>query len=289
MNRPRRALAFLIPAGALGLGTYLAAGSILVAPARKKAPTPPAHLRAQALVLPSPSGAELAAWLLTPDAPVGAVVLLHGVRASRADMLPRAELLWRAGYAVLVPDLQAHGESTGDRITFGYLESRDAEACLHYLRERFPRLRVGGVGVSLGGAALVLAGHRGGSEATVLEAVFPTIAEATDNRLAMRVGALSGILTPLLLAQLRPRLGIGLDDLRPVESIKDVRSPVLVLAGTADRHTTEAQSRALFAAANDPKDLWLVPGATHDDLHRFDPRGYAEHVVGFLDRYLKRT
>jgi fermentation-respiration switch protein FrsA (DUF1100 family) len=201
-------------------------------------------------------------------------------------MLSRAELLWRAGYVVLMPDLQAHGESTGERITFGYLEARDAEASLRYLRERFPRLRVGGVGVSLGGAALVLAGEAARSDADVLEAVFPTIAEATDNRLAMRVGSLSRVLTPLLLLQLKPTLGVSVDELRPVEAIRHLHCPVLILSGTADRHTTEAQTRALFAAANEPKELWLVPGASHDDLFSFDEAGYAAHVLGFLDRHL---
>jgi dienelactone hydrolase len=288
VTRRRLAAVTLVLGSAIGLGLYLVVGSILVAPAHKKVLPPPAYLHAQQLVLASRSGARLAAWLLVPEAPIGAVALLHGVRANRFDMLPRAELLWRSGYVVLVPDLQAHGESTGDRITFGYLESRDAEACLTYLREHFPDLRVGGVGVSLGGAALVLAGDSGKAEAVVLEAVFPTIVEATDNRLAMRVGALSRVLTPLLLLQLKPRLGIGVDDLRPIDSIKSLLSPILVLAGTADRHTTETQTRALFAAANDPKELWLVPGASHDDLLRFDAIGYASHVIGFLDRYLAK-
>ena len=67
---------------------------------------------------------------------------------------------------------------------------------------------------------------------------------------------------------------MGVDELRPVESIRQLPCPVLILSGTADRHTTEAQTRALFAAANDPKELWLVPGASHDDL-RFDETGYA--------------
>jgi alpha-beta hydrolase superfamily lysophospholipase len=259
-----------------------------VAPANRKVRAAPARLNARSLVVPSRSGANLAAWLLVPEKPVGAVVLLHGVRANRGDMLPRAELIWRSGYVVLVPDLRSHGESTGDTITYGHLEAADAESCLLYLRNQYPSLRVGGVGVSLGGAAFVLSGDRGHPDALVLEAVFTSIAEATDNRIAMRVGGLSRVLTPLLLLQLKPRLGIGPDALRPIDSIANVRCPVLLVSGTADRHTTEAQTRALFAAASDPKGLWLVPGATHDDLYRFDPEGYARHVIDFLDRNLAR-
>lgn len=286
MSLRRMATLSLTAALATGLVLALAAGSVLTAPAHQAVPAPPDFLRAQPVTLSSASGASLRAWLLVPDAPKGALALLHGVHANRWLMLPRAELLWRAGYVVLMPDLQAHGESSGDRITFGYLEAQDAHACLRYLREHFPGLRVGGVGVSLGGAALVLAGPAAGSEADVLEAVFPTLAEAIDNRLAMRVGALSRVLAPLLLWQLKPRIGVGVDELRPVESIRQLPCPVLILSGTADRHTTEAQTRALFAAANDPKELWLVPGASHDDLLRFDETGYAAHVLGFLDRHL---
>ena len=102
----------------------------------------------------------------------------------------------------------------------------------------------------------------------------------------MRVGALSRVLAPLLLLQLKPLLGVGVDELRPIESIRQLHCPVLILSGTADRHTTEAQTRALFAAANEPKELWLVQGASHDDLFRFDKSGYAAHVLGFLDRHL---
>jgi fermentation-respiration switch protein FrsA (DUF1100 family) len=132
----------------------------------------------------------------------------------------------------------------------------------------------------------VLAAERAQPDAAVLEAVFPTIAEAVDNRLAMRVGVLSRVLGPLLLLQLKPRLGVGPDDLRPVEAIKKLRCPVLVMAGSSDRHTTEPQTRALFAAANEPKELWLASGAGHVDLLRHDGEGYRQHVLAFLSRYL---
>jgi fermentation-respiration switch protein FrsA (DUF1100 family) len=234
----------------------------------------------------SDSGERLAGWIFVPESPRAAVVVLHGVRANRSDMLRRAEVLKNAGFAVLIFDFQAHGESTGTGITYGRRESLDVEAAFRYLRIRFPGLRIGGVGVSLGGAALVLASPRTAIDAAVLEAVFPTITEALDNRIRSRVGPLADALTPLLMAQFGPRLGFPPDDLRPVATIRSMRCPVLIVSGTLDTHTTVAQTRALFDAANTPKELWLVPGARHVDLQRFDPVGYASHVVGFLKRNL---
>jgi fermentation-respiration switch protein FrsA (DUF1100 family) len=201
-------------------------------------------------------------------------------------MLGRAELFWNAGFVVLTPDLQAHGESTGEHITYGARESQDVEASVRYLRDRFPGLQIGAVGVSLGGAALVLAGRKVNIDAAVLEAVYPTIAEALDNRIRSRLGPLAYFLSPLLSGQLGPRLGVTTDDLRPVDAIRSMRCPILVISGAKDLHTTAAQTRALFAAANPPKELWIVPGAAHVDLARYDPRGYDDHVLPFLERHL---
>jgi len=270
----------------IGCALYIAAGGILVDATHKKVFPPPSYLHAQTLSIQSGSGARLVCWLLVPDAPRAAVVVLHGIHANRVDMLDRAKMLWQAGFVVLVPDFQGHGESTGDRITFGYLESWDAEACLRFLRARFPNLRVGAVGVSLGGASVILAGKRFNPDAVVLEAVYPTIAEALDNRLAMRVGSFSRLLTPLFLLQLKPRLGISPGDLRPIDALKNLRCPVLIASGTNDLHTTVEQARALYSMANPPKELWLVPGAAHVDLLRFNPDGYKSHVLGFLENQL---
>jgi hypothetical protein len=34
--------------------------------------------------------------------------------------------------------------------------------------------------------------------------------------------------------------------------------------------------------AAEPKGIWIVEGAKHQDLLRYDPKGYEEHVVEFL-------
>jgi hypothetical protein len=42
----------------------------------------------------------------------------------------------------------------------------------------------------------------------------------------------------------------------------------------------------MFEAAAEPKEFWVVEGAVHQDLLRFDPKGYEAHVLQFLARYL---
>ena len=82
--------------------------------------------------------------------------MMHGVRANRMSMVERARILHASGFSVLLFDFQAHGESPGKRITFGYLEALDAEAAVAFVRQRLPGERIGAVGTSLGGAAALL-------------------------------------------------------------------------------------------------------------------------------------
>jgi fermentation-respiration switch protein FrsA (DUF1100 family) len=249
--------------------------------------TLPPDLLGRGVHVLSPAAGTLKGWLVPGRRGAGAVLLLHGIRASRLDMVERARFLHAAGYTVLLFDSRAHGESGGERITFGYLESLDARAILAFLRRAAPGERIGVIGISLGGAAVLVGPQPLGVSALVLEAVYPTLEEAIDNRLALRLGALGPPLSPLLTVQLRPRLGFSAADLRPIDGIDRVDAPLLVIAGTEDRHTTLAQSRRLFARAQAPKELWEVPGAGHVDYYRAARAEYEARVGALLGRTLR--
>lgn len=64
-------------------------------------------------------------------------------------------------------------------------------------------------------------------------------------------------------------------------------APVLVVAGSKDQHTSLAESQEMFAAAREPKRLWVVDGAAHQDFLAYDPLGYQREVVTFLTQHLK--
>jgi fermentation-respiration switch protein FrsA (DUF1100 family) len=105
----------------------------------------------------------------------------------------------------------------------------------------------------------------------------------------MRLGRPGRLLTPLLTWQIGPRLGIPLGSLAPVEAIRRLDSPVLLISGAEDRHTLVDEARRLYAAANEPRQLWLVEGAAHEDLHAFAPAAYEAQVLGFLRQHLGDT
>jgi len=273
------ALAFFVVGAAIGLYSV---GWALSRPFRADIGSPPASLDTETVTFSSQSGSLIHGWLSRAPSGRGSVLLLPGVRANRLSMIRRAEFLREAGYSTLLIDFQATGESPGDAITFGWRERFDVLAAVEYLKARMPDRPVGIVGVSLGGAATVLATPLLHVDAAVLEAVYPSIERAIVNRLDVRFGAFGRLAAPLLLLQFKPRLGVAPADLKPVDHIAELGCPLLVVAGTADRYTTVGDTQRLFGAAREPKELWLVGGAAHVDLLEFAGAAYRERILAFF-------
>jgi pimeloyl-ACP methyl ester carboxylesterase len=278
--------ALLVAAMLLGVIFVWNIGGVLVVPANHPIGSPPPNLHAEPVEFPSTSGATIHGWLVAGQPGKGVVVLMHGVHANRLSLVARAEFLSRAAFSVLLFDFQGHGESLGKTITFGFLESRDATAAVNFVRAKFPGEKIGVIGISLGAASALLAEPPLPVGALVLESSFPTIYQATEDRMVMRFGFLGKLATPLLTCQLKPRLGVGHDDLNPIQHAGKISVPKLFIAGTADRDTTLPESQALFAAAAEPKQLWLLEGAGHVDMHAFSKLEYERRVLNFLAQNL---
>jgi len=237
------------------------------------------------LLRAAPDQRVVGSWL--PGRGRGAVLLLHGIHGDRRDMADRARFLSDQGYAVLLIDLPGQGASTASSVTFGLREADGVRAAVEELRRRVPGQRIGVIGVSLGAASLVLCRDCPPVDAVVLESMYPTIEEAVANRLRMRLGRVGGPLSALLLWQLPLRLGIRPDALHPIKYVADVKAPVLIAAGSADLHTTLPETQRLYAAAAQPKALWVVEGAAHVNLHAYAPEEYERRIGAFLAAHLR--
>ncbi len=287
--KSRRIRRWLLIVGCLLLVTFVTmswlVGGTLVSHANRIVGAPPADLPIEATTIRSKSESTIATWYIPRQNSHATVILFHEIRGDRRSMLGRARLFYDAGYAIVMIDFQAHGESLGRYITAGYLERHDVHAAIDFARRTNPTHRIGIVGCSLGAAASLLAAPLK-VDALVVESVYPTIAEAIHDRIALRLGPASYVLSPVLLCQLKPRLGVTPSDLRPIDWVAIVGCPILVAGGDLDQHTTMAETERVFGAAREPKKLVIFKGAHHTDLYAYDSELYKREVLSFLNTHV---
>lgn len=270
-----------------GVAVLWLIGGTLIAPQPRLIGEPPPDFPVQSITMQSEGGSTLKGWWIPGQHGKGAIVLMHGIRSNRLGMLERAKFLAHEGYGVLLFDFQAHGESSGAHITLGKLESQDAITAVAFAHAHAPGEKIAVIGTSLGGAAALLAEPPLDIDAMIVESSYPTLQQAVEDRLARRLGSFAKVLAPLLTCQLRPRLGFSVDDLRPIDHVGSLKTPKLFIAGADDLRTTAAESKALFAAAAEPKEFWLIEGAAHVDMHTFNRPEYEKRVLAFLKPHMQ--
>jgi len=235
-------------------------------------------------------GAVLRAWSIVPDSANGdAVMLLHGQGDNRAGMLGPAALLLQLGYAVLLPDARAHGESGGLVATYGVVEAEDLRRWFEWLqRSAHPRC-IDAIGDSMGAAELLRsldAEH--GYCAVVAESAFSSFREVAYLRLGQWFGTGPWlgrtVLRPAVdigFVYARLRYGVDFAKASPIRAISVSSTPVLLIHGLADsnippRHSEQIKLRHPSA------ELWEPPNADHCGASSTDPAGYESHVLGFF-------
>lgn len=258
------------------------AGSAMTGPINRRVAVSDHHVQPTTIV--SSGGVTLAANYWPAPATADAVLLLHGNGASRADMDSNAAWLSDQGYAVLAIDFRGHGESSATERSFGLFEAQDAHAAMAWLAARHPHSKHAVIGFSLGGAAALL-GEQGPvpADAYVIECTYPDIRTAIHNRIAMRLGWLAAtILEPLLSYQSLPRYGVWPDAISPINAMRTLRAPALVVGGGADMHSPPSESRAMAAAAPQGE-LLILDGLSHDEVVSTTSPVYRERLLAFLN------
>ena len=244
------------------------------------------------VTLLSRDGTRLAAWFVpalsgpTREAP--AVLLLHGYRDRKEQMLPHAAYLHRAGYNLLLLDFRASGQSEGDAVTLGALERGDARGALDYLEARgdIDMRRVGVQGISMGGAvAIMVAAADGRVAAVVAEAPFKDLPSEVAASFERRIGLPSFPFAPITVWITERRLGISASDVSPLRAVASLdRQPLLVIDDERDQSIAGGSARAVFEAAPEPKRYWLAPGAEHARGYREAAAEYERQVLAFWEQ-----
>jgi len=239
--------------------------------------------------LPSPGAGDAGAGPVVGGA---GVVLVHGHESSRTwefhQSFPAlAAALQANGYHVVMIDLRGHGESGGERFSFGHLERYDVMAAVDLLlAEGVPPGRVGVLGVSMGAAtAIGAAADDPRTGALRADSGYADIRPIIEARWPSASGLPMAFLHGTLLAH-RLRFGFDLGGVRPEDEIARVPPrPIQLVHGAADVTVPYVHAQRLAAASGAA--LWTLPGVAHAAIYPRDPDAYTARVIDFFDLALR--
>jgi pimeloyl-ACP methyl ester carboxylesterase len=197
------------------------------------------------------------------------VVVGHGFTGSwrRPSVRQVASALTAAGAGVVSLDFRGHGESGGDS-TVGDEEVLDVEAAVQWARDLGYR-RVSTLGFSMGASIVVRHAGLHPDVAAVVAVSGPSrwyyrgtpamrrvhwVIERRIGRLISRVA---------LRTRISARGWTIVPEPPNVLAARIAPTPLLVVHGDADHYFPVEHGEALFAAAAEPKELWIEPGFGH--------------------------
>ena len=249
------------------------------------------QLPVEDVTLKTPEGIALRCWLIRAEGePRGTVIYLHGVSECKIVGLPLSKALHDLGYNVFLYDSRRHGDSGGTYCTYGFYEKHDARAVISHVTERAD-LRTGKIGLfgtSMGAAvAIQVAAIDGRVSAVVAESGFATLRTIFDDYQQRMIKLPWHYLRNIVIKRSEHLAHFKANAVSPLAAVKDVHVPIFILHGTADRLIKYRYSEMVYTNANEPKELWLISGAQHNDMAEIGGEEYLRRVLGFFDRYLR--
>lgn len=261
----------------LGLcfGLWSAQRRLVFVPRRQLDLTPAAlGLEHQTVRLPVPAqgltpAGELHGWWLPAADAEFTLLYLHGNAGNIGSHLSFASRFQQVGLSVLLVDYRGYGLSSGPFPSEARIYE-DAQVAWRYLvdtRGIAPE-QIVIFGHSIGGAiAIDLARQTPAAAGLIVENTFTSMLA-----MAQRQGYGSWVPVNWLLTQ-------RFDSLSKVSQLQ---LPILFIHGLADLTVPPEMSHQLYAAAPQPKWLWLVPGADHNTVAEVAGSHYEQQLQQFL-------
>lgn len=278
LRGPVRLIAVAAAAGA-GMGIVLfAIQDRFIYHPRRAIEATPGHFRVpyEEVRLLASDGETIMGWFVPAEIPVATILFLHGNAGNIGDRVRLLLDLRAAGFSVLMIDYRGYGQSGGRPSEQGIV--RDARAAWDYLtRERgVPAGRVILYGESLGAAPALQVARQvrreGGSPpgAMVLVGAFTSLVD---------MGRAHFPFLPVRLL-----LRSSMDNM---ETIREVDAPTLLIHAALDEVAPVEMGRRLHEASTSRiKELYEVPGASHNTLWLVAAPDLCERIRAFVERAL---
>jgi uncharacterized protein len=241
------------------------------------------------VTIPSADGLQLVGWFV-PSQNGAVIIMQHGYKSTRQELLNEAEMMYRHGYGILLTTVRAHDRSDGELITFGMQEVDDLEAWYQYLitRNDIDPNKIGILGNSYGGMlAIQFAAQNKNIKAVVADCAFSSLNDTVSTSVTYFTDLPAFPFAPLIVFWAERETGFKTEDVDTTKWIAQISPrPVFLMQGGADVVISADSGQRLYEAAGEPKELWFDPALGHVQFDKERAEEFEKRVAAFFDRYL---
>ncbi len=247
-------------------------------------PTPPAggEHPPQVIQLATADGLRVTAWYY--PARNGAALLAIDGPGGALEGMPPVDFLLDAGYGVVKMGSRACAEPPAP-VTIGAKEIMEAQAAVEFLQSQPEVNHIGAFGFSMGGVTVIrTAARQPAIEAVVAEGGYYNMGRdfvEADRQVPLAERFFLYTVAGAFWVQ----HGVNPFEISPVDDIAQISPrPVLLIYGS--KELADGRGEAQYAAAREPKTLWIVPGGTHGGNYAIATQEYRQRVKEFFDQNL---
>ncbi len=193
-------------------------------------------------------------------------VITHGYGGEGTLMLYAAKRFYEQSYNVLLPDLRAHGKSSGQYVGWGWKDKEDICDWCSCIAKRNSNAKIVLYGVSMGAAAVLMAAGSKNLKkvkCVVSDCAYTSLKDILYYRIRRMLHLPPGMVMCWLKPACKRKIGLSIDDASVLKQVEKCRVPIMFCHGDRDRFVPTDNALELYSAARVPKKLMLVHGAGH--------------------------
>ena len=217
------------------------------------------------------------------------LIAVHGYGQAAASMFTFAKPFYEAGFNVMIPECRGCGRSGGGYYGLGWADRMDVVKWSRQISVDQPKSEIILFGVSTGADAVLMASGEDNLPSNVRCVISDSAySRLTDlsNYLLNKMRIPAGIMTFSASLVTYLRAGYSFTEASAVNQVARSHTPTLFIHGGQDEICPPEMAYELYEIADCPKDLMIVPDASHGYAMYADYARYWERVWKFTDTYL---
>lgn len=252
-------------------------------------------ITANKLVFNTEDNIDIVGYEVYTQEPKAVVIFISGIHnPSVTSFFGHAKMLLDNGYASILYDMRAHGESEGNEIGLGYKEVLDTKAVVNYILEsnKYEDIPIVVYGLSMGGATAI----NSIGEISEIDGLISLSAYSSwedvfcDNIEAMGAPAIyAQIQKPFVKLYTVFKYGFKSYDIIPKKEIMKLGDrPALIIHSSKDSQVFLSNFERIIENAPEHVETWVIEGDNHMIIGDMfltpsDNKQYSKKIITFLN------